>query len=104
VFAVVRKSSLWSLVNAFTKPVRPNQQNDLVEASIAALDTYWGDLLSMYGSKNILTASIATISSNGLNNLEKYLVKPELVKSEDGKTKIDCLIDEVKKGVNANRS
>lgn len=42
VFVVARQSGLWSLANAFLKPVSPGPDGDLVQASVAALDDYWG--------------------------------------------------------------
>lgn len=43
--AVVRKDGLcWSLANAFEKPVYSSGQKSLVQASIAALDRYWGNI------------------------------------------------------------
>lgn len=46
--AVVRRDgSAWSLANAFEKPVR-EAGNGLVFASVKALDTYWGKLVSFY--------------------------------------------------------
>lgn len=53
VFAVVRESGLWNLSNAFLKPVHPSGDGDLVERSIAALDSYWGRLAAVYGGGGI---------------------------------------------------
>ena len=44
VLAVVRRSSLWNLANAFLKPVAPYAGEDLALRSIKALDSYWGKL------------------------------------------------------------
>lgn len=52
--AVVRESGLWSMANAFLDPVHPTRQTDLVDASIAQLDDYWGRLNAMYGDDGIL--------------------------------------------------
>ncbi len=49
VLAVVRKSGLWSLANAFVKPVFPGQCGDLVARSVAALEGYWARLEKAYG-------------------------------------------------------
>lgn len=54
VFAVARNSGLWSLANAFVKPVRPDGKNDLVEKSITQLGDYWGQLSTMYGDGEIV--------------------------------------------------
>jgi CRISPR system Cascade subunit CasC len=48
VLAVVRPHGLWSLANAFVKPVWPDAQKDLIQKSIEALDQYWGRLTSAY--------------------------------------------------------
>ncbi|MBI4320954.1 MAG: type I-E CRISPR-associated protein Cas7/Cse4/CasC [Chloroflexi bacterium] len=54
VMAVARERGLWSLANAFARPVRPDGSGDLVENSIAALDGYWGRLCTMYGNNGIV--------------------------------------------------
>lgn len=54
VLAVARNSGLWSLANAFVKPVRPDGKNDLVEKSITQLGDYWGQLSTMYGDGEIV--------------------------------------------------
>jgi CRISPR system Cascade subunit CasC len=48
VLAVVRPHGLWSLANAFVKPVWPDAQKDLIQKSIEQLDEYWGRLTSAY--------------------------------------------------------
>jgi CRISPR system Cascade subunit CasC len=48
VLAVVRPHGLWSLANAFVKPVWPGAQEDLIQASIERLDDYWGRLAKAY--------------------------------------------------------
>lgn len=53
VMAVVRERGLWSLANAFLKPVTPRGDQDLMHASIQALDRYWGQLTRMYGNTGI---------------------------------------------------
>jgi len=53
VMAVVRERGLWSLANAFVKPVAPNKDGDLVGRSVQALDSYWGKLTTMYGAKQL---------------------------------------------------
>jgi CRISPR system Cascade subunit CasC len=43
--AVVREDGKsWNLANAFEKPVRPGRETGLIEPSIQALDTFWGNL------------------------------------------------------------
>jgi CRISPR system Cascade subunit CasC len=70
VLAVTRDAGLWSLANAFVKPVRPNTDGDLIENSIKALDGYWGDLTGMYGKDQIKGAWVASLAENGLANLK----------------------------------
>ena len=71
VFAVVRDAGLWSLANAFLKPVYPSAQHDLMEASIAHLDGYWSKLAKMYGEKGITLRCATTLDgSEGLTNLK----------------------------------
>jgi CRISPR system Cascade subunit CasC len=55
VMAVVRRAGLWSLANAFLKPVAPADGQDLVCQSISRLDQYWGSLTRMYGATTIKT-------------------------------------------------
>jgi CRISPR system Cascade subunit CasC len=50
VLTVVRPSGLWSLANAFLKPVRPKAGGDLAESSIAELSAYWNKLAAVYGT------------------------------------------------------
>lgn len=54
VFAVVRNKGLWSLANAFVRPVRPDGKGDLVQNSIRELDRYWGKLVATYGEDGIV--------------------------------------------------
>lgn len=43
--AVVREDGKsWNLANAFERPVQANRQTGLIEPSIQALDTFWGNL------------------------------------------------------------
>lgn len=70
VLAVARDAGLWSLANAFVKPVRPKGESDLVEESIKALDGYWGDLTAMYGNGQIKGVWVASLAQNGLVNLK----------------------------------
>lgn len=59
--AVVREGgAAWSLTNAFEKPVRAGRDSGLVEPSVKALDSYWGRLAAIYGTKSIAaTAALA---------------------------------------------
>lgn len=53
VMAVVRDQGLWSLANAFVKPVRATEREDLIAGSISQLDAQWGRLTRMYGEEGI---------------------------------------------------
>lgn len=54
ILAVVRERGLWSLANAFVHPVRPGPDQSLVRASVAALDSYWGQMGELYGYDGIV--------------------------------------------------
>jgi len=48
--AVTREDGMsWSLANAFEKPVFPRREQSLLDASVMALDAYWGSLVDFYG-------------------------------------------------------
>jgi CRISPR system Cascade subunit CasC len=74
VLAVARGAGLWSLANAFVKPVHPNHEGDLIENSIKALDGYWGDLVGMYGKDQIKGVWVTSLAQNGLVNLKNEKV------------------------------
>jgi len=62
VLAVVRERGLWSLSNAFLKPVRPSATTDLMEGSIAAMSVYWSQLRRVYGDDGIIGAWSVALS------------------------------------------
>lgn len=64
---VLRERGLWSLANAFVRPVRQTGGHDLVEGSAHALLGHWAQLTSMYGTTGIRYAGLAS-----------YLKLPEL--------------------------
>lgn len=70
VLAVLRRRGLWSLANAFLKPVRADAEADLVERSVAALDAYWGKLVGMYGDASVAAMWCASLDEAGLANLK----------------------------------
>lgn len=79
VMAVVRDRGLWSLANAFEKPVYPKSrdgrvEHSLVEASIAALDRHWGALARMYGVDGVRGAWIVQSEDVPLTNLSRAQV------------------------------
>ena len=69
IFAVVRRSGLWSLANAFVKPIRPKGDSDLVEESVKRLDEYWGQLTTAYGSNQIADKCYVHLVSADLEKL-----------------------------------
>lgn len=72
VMIVVRENGIWSLVNAFAKPVRPTEDEGLVERSILALDDYWGRLVRMYGGQGIRQIGATMIEDVPLKNLRGF--------------------------------
>ncbi|MCY3907821.1 MAG: type I-E CRISPR-associated protein Cas7/Cse4/CasC [Anaerolineaceae bacterium] len=74
VLAVVRKSSLWNLANAFLKPVRPREGKDLAACSVEALDRYLGKLVAIYGEDSIVGAWAVSIEDDGVTHLKDRLV------------------------------
>ena len=75
ILAVVRQKGLWSLANAFVRPVYPDQTGDLVQNSVKALDAYWGKLAALYGEQGIAGKWCASLDGHGLHHLEAARVK-----------------------------
>ena len=69
VLVVLRESGLWSLANAFLKPVRATGGGDLMTASMAALGDYWGKLTAMYGEPDGAWLGVATLHPESLGGL-----------------------------------
>lgn len=69
VLAVARERGLWSLANAFCKPVSVGRDGDLVARSIGALDSYWGSLTGMYGTEGIAGTWVCALDPSGLATL-----------------------------------
>jgi CRISPR system Cascade subunit CasC len=69
VMTVVRDASQWNLANAFLKPVTSRPDSDLVQESIAALDSYWARLAAMYGTEGIRGTWVATTDPDQLKQL-----------------------------------
>lgn len=65
VLAVARETGLWSLANAFCRPIRP-ENGDLVQNSVRALDGYWGRLTRMYGEKSVVGKWVCSLEDDGL--------------------------------------
>lgn len=70
VLAIARKSGLWSLANAFVKPVRPDTKGDLVENSIAQLGAYWEQLAGMYGDGEIVDKCFLNLDGKDVDALQ----------------------------------
>lgn len=85
VMVVVRDHGLWSLANAFVKPIQPGRAGDLVESSVAAFDTYWNALKTMYGNEGIVGTWVATTEPKSLEALaaDKVASVPELLSMLD---------------------
>lgn len=56
----VREKGLWSLANAFVKPIRATGEGDLVSLSAEAMLAHLGKLVGMYGSHGIHYTGLAT--------------------------------------------
>jgi CRISPR system Cascade subunit CasC len=82
VATVVRQHGLWSLVNAFVRPVRPSDRRDLVQESISALDRYWGELTRMYGTDALEAVYVATHEPKEVQKLLAF-PKAEMVNVKD---------------------
>ncbi len=99
VLAVARKSGLWSLANAFVKPVRPDSKGDLVENSIKELGGYWGQLTRMYGDGEIVEKCFINLNGEEVEGLKNARVESvdELVRRMRGAL-------EIKANITRNRS
>jgi CRISPR system Cascade subunit CasC len=69
VFAVVRDSGVWSLANAFVKPVWSGENGDLVQKSADALLEYWSRLIGVYGDNGIKLKSAFTLDSTDMKDI-----------------------------------
>lgn len=67
--AVLRDTGLWSLSNAFLRPVHPDRSRDLIDQSEEALDAYWSRLESVYGSQGILGKWYVSLNGDGISAL-----------------------------------
>ena len=90
VLAIARDAGLWSLANAFVKPVKATANGDLVETSINALGEYWKQLTTAYGEKQIKKCYI-NLSGKELEQLNGSRVKS-----------IDELIEKVRSTIKFN--
>jgi len=99
VMAVVRDSGLWSLANAFVKPVWPDRRQgkdsqDLVTASVSRLDTYWQQMAENYGVNGIRDKAVLALDPEGLNHLADVRVTA----GEKGSA-IDSIVERVLKAI-----
>jgi CRISPR system Cascade subunit CasC len=76
VFAVVRRTGLQNLANAFARPVYPRGQDDLIGASIIALDSFWHRLSAMYGVDGVEGAWVASTDGDMIQHLAPDGVVP----------------------------
>jgi len=65
----VRSHGHVSLANAFLSPVSTPREGDLVSASVAALDNYWGQMTELYGDEDTKFVAVASLSERGLDKL-----------------------------------
>ena len=74
VMTVTRDAGLWSLANAFVKPVRPGRDGDLIAASVKAMDECWRRLTAMYGleASGVRGVWLATMETEALSTLAMY--------------------------------
>ena len=83
ILAVVRENSTpMSFANAFATPIRPTQDKSLVQASVEALDNYWGKLAKVYGENGVKVRPICLVEEAKLEALKDQQVSSfgELVK------------------------
>jgi CRISPR system Cascade subunit CasC len=69
VLAVVRRSGLWNLANAFVEPVTPGRDGDLVETSILRLAEHWDRLSRMFGTRGLVGTAVAALADADLGAL-----------------------------------
>lgn len=60
IMTTVREHGLWSLANAFVKPVRTKAGDDVTALSAAAMLHHFGQLAGMYGTEGLRYAGLAT--------------------------------------------
>lgn len=70
ILGVVRTDGMgWNLANAFEKPVAATRNISLVEASITALDGYWGKLAAAYGDDTLVKVAAINLDGPALAHL-----------------------------------
>lgn len=85
VMSVVRSAGTWSLANAFVRPVRLRGEDDLIAASVRALDRYWIRLSEMYGlsESGVTGVHVSTTEVEALESLKEALLPnvPKLIET-----------------------
>jgi CRISPR system Cascade subunit CasC len=104
VLAVVRENSApLSLVNAFEKPIQPDEEHSLTDNSIIALDKHWRALSKMYGTvacKNIFVAAlggkeyIKSLTKPPTKEEDKLSLAQYVQEGTEGKTDIESVIEQ----------
>ncbi|MGH7390346.1 MAG: type I-E CRISPR-associated protein Cas7/Cse4/CasC [Candidatus Rokuibacteriota bacterium] len=85
VMVVVRDHGLWSLANAFLRPVRATEDRSVAAASIQAIDRYWARLVSGYGD-------------GGLRKVAALVVEPDAHLEQLGPSTV-ATIDDLLDGI-----
>jgi CRISPR system Cascade subunit CasC len=80
-------SAGWSLVNAFETPVRANQEQGLVEASVRALSEEFDDHCERYGTKTIVEKSVLVTSRLARAGAVSGQLANAIAKADSGKDK-----------------
>lgn len=89
-------SAGWSLVNAFETPVRVNQEQGLIEASVRALCDEFDDHCERYGAKTVVAKSI--LASGKLARagaINGRLANAVAKAASDHKSALDVLIETI---------
>lgn len=83
ILAVLRdKGAPVSLANSFATPIHPTNDKSLVQASIMAMDNYWGKLARVYGEDGVKARPVCLVEQAELKSLRDQQVSSfeELVK------------------------
>lgn len=73
--AVRRASGPCNLSNAFVKPVQAGRDQSLIEASVKALDTYWGRLVNKFGGDGIEDVVAWSLDDQELTSIPNVVPK-----------------------------
>lgn len=76
IFGIVRENgNLWSLANAFIKPVYPANENDLMQASTVLLEKHWEKFCKAYKEDGIKGKVVLPIESEPVASLNDGKIK-----------------------------